>query len=250
MATDTHKSPLQEYLAELDLWWRAGSRPVLFWRDDDVTQVSPNLVKFLELSERYRIPIVFSAIPTGFSWDAGRLIAGSSACRIAVHGYGHVNHSPSGEGKSEFGRERSSEQVYHELREGRRLVQEKSQDRFLNMFVPPWGRFDSRFRPLLVKAGYAGISGGSTLGNFADKNLKQIDCQVITEHGRQPLTLGSILQLLVHELRVRRQGRLARTVPIGLMTHHKIYGVELTEALQELFELMHLDKFDRCEIAV
>jgi hypothetical protein len=230
------------FLREAALWQTRSIRPLLFWRDDDVADVVPNLATFLDISNRYDIPIVFAAIPTNFTEDAARMIRQSRRSRIAVHGYRHTNHSSALGAKTEYGAERPAQDVLFEIGAGRSTIEDKAGDRFLNLFVPPWGLFDKSFRHILIEAGYAGISELSRCPRWFQMRrdrLAQIDCQVVTERQRQALALDVVIGAITYQLALRRKGRVDVATPIGLLTHHRMFDSALVQALVDVLDILN-----------
>jgi SAM-dependent methyltransferase/peptidoglycan/xylan/chitin deacetylase (PgdA/CDA1 family) len=227
---------LERLRSEVASWPNNEPLPEFFWRDDDVTRVVPSLEQFLRLSDRLGVPIVFAAIPTKLTSGAAQAIRASKHCRIAAHGFSHHSHVAEGEPDSEYPQGRDPATVLMELLEGQRLVKEKARERYLNMFVPPWGRFDRSYDKLLAKAGIVSFSGGATSPRFAVPI--QWDCQILTEHGKEPLGLDVVLDRVARHLQLRRQGALPRQMPVGLITHHRTFGAELEAALETFLILM------------
>lgn len=215
--------------------WRGQDLPEFFWRDDDATNIVPSLERFLELADRRGVPIVFAAIPTLLTSGAARVIRSSRRCLLAVHGFAHANHAPAGFPDSEYPEGRAEAVVAAELRDGHRLVQDKAADRHLRMFVPPWGRFDASYAGLLTRTGFVAFSGDAASARYAVP--VQLDCQILTEHGKTALGLGTILDRVTRQLEIRRLGPLPH-LPIGLMTHHRTFGPELEDALEEFLDII------------
>jgi ubiquinone/menaquinone biosynthesis C-methylase UbiE len=243
---DTGSQPaLERLMSEVARWSSSEPLPELIWRDDDVTRLVPSLERFILLSDRRSVPIAFAAIPTQLTSGAAQAIRASKHCRVAMHGFTHLNHAPAGLPESEYPEGRAQADVLAELRNGRRLIKEKARERCLNMFVPPWGRFDPSYNPLLARAGIVGFSGSATSIRHAVP--VQYDCHILTEHGRKGLDLPVILTRITRHLELRRAGALPRHTPIGLMTHHRTFGEELEAALDELLGVLQAAGFRFCD---
>ncbi|MES1186983.1 MAG: methyltransferase [Myxococcales bacterium] len=246
MAPDeTHEergpSALEGFHREVACWPHGEPLPEFFWRDDDVTRVVPSLESFLQLSDRRNIPIAFAAIPTQLTSGAAQAIRASKLCRIAAHGFTHTSHATADQPDNEYPAGRASATVLRELQEGQKLIKEKARDRYLSMFVPPWGRFDVSYDALLARAGIVSYSGSATAARYSVP--VQMDCHILTEHGKAALALDFVLRRITRHLEVRRSGRLPRLMPIGLMTHHRTFGSELEVALDEILEIIQAAGF-------
>lgn len=221
---------------EAAFWRAAPEQPQFFWRDDDLAKRSPNLEWCLELAEGRQIAIAFAAIPTLLTQPAADLIRRSRLSRIAVHGYRHQNHALGGQDANEYPAEREAGVVLSELRRGIELIRHKARDRYLGMFVPPWGRFHQGFSALLERAGHACISGGARAPKYSV--ALQHDCQIAAEQGRNPLSVQRVLGEVARQLELRRCGKIAPSIPIGLMTHHVTFDGPIVAVLEQLLDII------------
>lgn len=228
--------PVRRFKHEISLWGSSEPRPEFFWRDDDLSKTVPSLERFLRLSDRYNVPVAFAAIPTLLTSGAAQAVRGSRHGRIAVHGFTHTNHAAPGLPSSEYPEGRASADVLGELRDGQALVREHARDRFLNLFVPPWGRFDRSFDGLLARAGVIGFSASTNSGRYSVPI--QYDCQLVTEHGGTALDFDQIVDRVTRQLQLRRTGAWPRRLPIGIMTHHRTFNPELEARLEALLGLL------------
>lgn len=215
--------------------WRneQAALPAFFWRDDDLSNWVPNVDLCLQLAEQRGIGVAFAAIPTRLTQRAAEAIRNSARSRLAVHGYAHDDHAKNGDA-SEFPRLRPTDAVLTELRAGLSLLRHKGRSRHLNMFVPPWGRFDLDYDALLRKSGFVCFSGNSKAKRFSLP--LQWDCQITTEHSRASLDSAAIFAQVANQLQLRRTGKIPRQQPLGLMTHHRTLDAGLVASLEELLD--------------
>jgi SAM-dependent methyltransferase len=221
---------------ETQQWRKREELPRLFWRDDDLAKWSPALDSCLRLANERHIHVAFAAIPTRLTQRASEAVRSAECGRLALHGYAHVNHAAPGADACEYPAERSPSAVLTELQNGLTLLRAKAGERFLNMFVPPWGRFDRSFGFLLKRAGLACFSGNAKSAPYAVP--LQLDCQVLAEHGRSPLELDFVIGNITRLLRLRRTGKAEGRRPIGLMTHHGTFGPHIVDTLRELLDFL------------
>lgn len=234
MLANPFKSKRQIFWDEIQAWRDEQIElPRFFWRDDDLSNWVPNVDLCLRLAEARGIGVAFAAIPTRLTQRAAEAVRNSSHGRLAIHGYGHENHVVEGD-SSEFPRGRADDAVLAELRAGMSLIRGKGRSRYLNMFVPPWGRFDQQFDRLLTRAGFVSFSGNAKSKRFSV--ALQWDCQVTTEHNRAPLDSEAILARVAQQLERRRRGKIFRHQPLGLMTHHRTLDTAMATTLEELLD--------------
>src|SRR5262249_51003356 len=123
---------------------------------------------------------------------------------------------------------RDSSLALHELREGSGRMEELFGARALPVLVPPWNRIDPALFVRLVDAGVRGVSTyGPRAAKMADGGIVVVNTHVdiVDWHaGRRFLGPERCLQLAISHLRARREGRVDRTEPTGLLTQHLIHA--------------------------
>jgi hypothetical protein len=150
----------------------------------------------------------------------------SGCCFIpVVHGWRHANHAAPGEKNAEFG-------TFPGARAGEpAAAHEKLAGLFgaalLPLFVPPWNRIDPAWLPVLVSAGYTGLSTfGPRQAVQPLPGLFQINTHVdpIDWRGSRDLVAPD---LLVHRVIALLDQRLSAdadcTEPLGILTHHLVH---------------------------
>lgn len=103
-------------------------------------------------------------------------------------------------------------------------MQELFGGRALPVLVPPWNRIDPALFVGLVDAGIRGLSTyGPRVAKTLDGGIEVVNTHVdiIDWHaGRRFLGVERCLQLAIGHLTARREGRVDRNEPTGLLTHH------------------------------
>lgn len=217
----TPGDPWQPLRTELDRWQQAGRRARFWLRDDDATEPGPALDELLSLTGRFGVPLTLAVIPaaTG-SALADRLMPVPGAA-VAVHGWSHENHAPTGVKKQELGGHRPLEQVLAELSAGVEKLRGLHGPRYVPLLVPPWNRIDPALLPRLRACGFAGLStfGPETAGPIATVNV-QID-PIDWRGTRSCRETAVLVQEAVARLRTMFDdpGQAA----LGLMSHHLVH---------------------------
>ena len=229
---------------ELDRWQEAGRAATLWWRDDDAVAPTRALERVVSIAGK--VPIALAVVPgTAQPQLAGWLShrAGSvPGTRIAVlqHGWRHSNHSGSTK-KSEFPRERSSEDVAFELAAGRTRLTELFGKAALLVLAPPWNRFDNCFLPVLGRSGLSGISRAKPrrapqpVPGVVEANV-HVDL-VAWAGSRGFIGEEAALSNLIAHLRARRLRLACADEPTGILTHHLIQDEPTDRFLHRLLDV-------------
>lgn len=229
-----------EVLSELDTWHRA-RRTALFWlRDDDAVDASRNLRALLDLAAAHEVPVALSVIPTRFTARLVRQVRSHPATRVLVHGHSHVNHAPDGMAKSEFGGRRPLHVMEGELVDGLERIRRGFGAQALPVLVPPWNRIAPRLVRRLPLLGYRGISSWKPrlphedLGPLVRVNT-HLD-PIAWRLGRTPKSEGAVAAALLRKLRWRRARPDRAHEPLGLLTHHLLWGPEIENVVANVLK--------------
>ena len=221
----------QDVVTELDTWHRARRVALFWWRDDDAIDVTPQLGSLFRLAGRHKVPVALSVIPTRFTRRLVQQVRRHPGTSVLVHGYAHANHAPAGYAKSEFGGSRKLSQMEEELTAGLVLLRQGFGAQALPVLVPPWNRMAPRLAGRLPALGYRGISAwkprlsGEKTGPLVRVNthLDPIDWR----GGRIPKDDRAVAAALLRKLRWRRAHPDRADEPLGLLTHHLLWGPEI-----------------------
>lgn len=228
MSTDDPWRPL---IAELD-GWKARGQPALFWlRDDDAVVPSAALDRLLDATGRFSIPLTLAVIPE----KTGSLLTNAldrwPHVSVALHGWSHRNHAPSGQKNQELGPHRPIDEMLAELHAGVGRLSRLHGARFVPLLVPPWNRIDPTLLPHL---GGIGLSALSVFGPEQPGPIRSVNCHVDlidwrgTRGGRDPATL-------IAEIIARLRGCGPGGGPVGVLTHHLVHDEAAWGFLDELF---------------
>lgn len=211
---------------ELSLWQNSGLACRLWWRDDDLVQLSPNLQRMHALSQQYGAAVLVAVIPEPMDEALGRDTAGMRDFTWCQHGLAHRNHEPPGVPNSEFPTTRPASKVTDDLLAGKRLMAERFGDRFLPVLVPPWNAFREDLIDTLASLGYLGISQYGARPAGQDAPLVRVNAHLdVVDWSAAPAfpahRTAFLLARLVELLRQRRAGDLDREEATGILTHHR-----------------------------
>ncbi|THB77531.1 MAG: hypothetical protein D6B25_06590 [Desulfobulbaceae bacterium] len=140
------------------------SKPVpVFFRADDIGVSSQNFSRLLKLFEHYEVPLCLAVVP-GWLTDT-RMKTLRAICDpeselwcFHQHGWLHRNHEQQGK-KCEFGSSRHTDDITHDLLNGkRRLESILGNTVFQPFFTPPWNRCSDETIDQLAALGFKGIS--------------------------------------------------------------------------------------------
>lgn len=197
----------------------------MWWRDDDASAPHAGLDRLLSLTADRHVPVALAAIPALASESLVPVVSAHPSASVLVHGYAHVNHSPSGAKKCELGSERPAEVVAAELARGRVRLRSLFGAQALPVLVPPWNRVSAHVVALLAAAGFAALSTfHARPGPWAAPGVRLVNTHldpIDWRGGRGFIGQGPSLAALVAHLRARRTGAADRDEPTGIITHHR-----------------------------
>ncbi|ASJ75951.1 polysaccharide deacetylase family protein [Granulosicoccus antarcticus] len=224
MKTDCQQDPWSLLDEELNAWHAAGRCATLWWRDDDAVAAGPSLDRLLETCAD--TGLLLAVIPAPLQDSLIDSLAGTTAVRVAQHGYAHVNHAPRGMGLGawELGLHRGEQAVLQELDVGRERLEQAFGERFLPVVVPPWNHIDpALFEPIAAR-GYSAVSTfGPRAGADLVPGLRCVNghCDPIRwKTGARFAGELKIIKQLVEHLQQRRCAQVDADEPTGFVTHH------------------------------
>jgi hypothetical protein len=213
---------------ELDAWKRQRLRASFWWRDDDATDVSPNLERMVLIASSHRVSIGLSVIPKKHQDRLVPFVRKHRNLDVLVHGFAHVSHARPGEAKREFGGARAKPVMLEELASALALNRQSFGDRSHPVLVPPWNRICPSILPELPKLGFRGISTWKPRPAAAQiRGLVQVNAHldpVNWRAGRVTKPEAQVASLLLRKLRWRRAAPRRAQEPLGLLTHHELWN--------------------------
>jgi len=191
-----------------------GRAPVFWWRDDDAVEPTPALDRLLNLTASVGAPLTLASIPARTTAALANRIAPDASVSVAVHGWAHKSHAPTGEKNAEFGAHRPLAARMAEAERGLRAIGDTFGKQALPVFIPPWNRMAPDMPEALAAAGYRGLSvygervpTVSPLPRF-DAHIDPIDWRGTRSTVDPAHLIARVCDLLRDD------------APIGLMTHH------------------------------
>lgn len=221
---------------ELDRWRAENLTIPLWWRDDDAVSSTPALGQLHDLARRLKLPVHLAVIPAVADVSLAKII--DPFLIPIVHGWSHSNHAPNGEKKAEFGKHRPTEAMNAETARGLSHLRTLFGAELVPMFVPPWNRVAADLLPVLPSQGYRMLST-FTPRRAADAapGLAQINTHLDPINWRAGKTLhdpDALIRQIATQLADRRENRVDRAEPYGILTHHLVHDAaiwDFTEAL-------------------
>lgn len=212
-------------------------KTTLWWRDDDAVTATPALETLLTAAEDAGISPVLAVIPGRLNADLPNMLAGRRV-HVALHGWTHTNHQPSGSKKAELGDARPLGTVLQELKDGRTVLQDAFGPQFLPMLVPPWNRTIAAVQEALPSIGLRTISRYDQDKPLTpgvpriDTHLDLIDWKGTRGFIGVDAALSRLADVIARD---RASGRLG---PIGVLSHHLDEVEETARFLRILAEHM------------
>jgi len=121
-------------------WHDSGRAADLWWRDDDAVDTGPAADRLIALHRQAGVPLALAVVPAQATQALADRLAEEPGIDLLQHGYGHVNHAPAGDKKSELGPHRPAMMVLGELGTGWLALERLFAGRSLPVLVPPWNR--------------------------------------------------------------------------------------------------------------
>jgi hypothetical protein len=223
---------------ELEQWRAAGRTAELWWRDDDAADTSPELDRLLALHCEIAAPLALAIVPAHATAALASRLATEPGVDLLQHGYAHVNHATSGEGKKiELGPHRPAMIVLGELGTGWLALERLFGNRPLAVMVPPWNRIAPALVPTLPEIGFTGLSTfGARARAQPVRGLRQINTHVDLvdwKSGGGFTGEQACLAVLVASL---ARARTESGEPVGILSHHLAMDDRAWDFLRLLWE--------------
>ncbi len=213
-----------------------GQQAVLWWRDDDAVQPTPDLDRLLATSARWQVPVTLAVIPEPTGPALAERLAHSPAANVAVHGWNHRNHAPAGEKKQELGSHRPQVQVLAELAAGLARLHALHGAHLVPVLVPPWNRIAPALLPALARCGFQALS---VFGPARPGPIPAINTHVdlMDWHGtRGGRATDDLLAELAKAIAASVQVATGPE-PLGILSHHLVHDARAWHFLDVLFDL-------------
>ncbi len=212
---------------ELDAWPQTGGTATFWWRDDDASRSCPALDRLFAAHGDLAVPLALAVIPAGADRSLCDRLADhhrrGTDIAVLQHGYAHRNYAPEDQKNTEFGADRSHEEVSADLVAGSRLL--APFPGFVPVLAPPWNRFADQWLGALPSLGFCGVSTfGPRTAPMPVAGLCQANAHIdiVNWRGdRKFIGEDAALAAAVAHLRQRRLGEVDADEPTGLLTHHK-----------------------------
>ena len=240
---------------ELSRWGALGEKPVFWIRDDDAIKITQPLERLQLIAARHDTTIGLAVIPALLESDLATFLRFERNNFYPMcHGWKHINFGEDGN-PNEFGTSRPFRSAFIDATSALQTFRGRFPD-IPAVFVPPFNRIAPEISDSLSDIGFVGLSAaprpierrvarlitrfGWLRGfDIASKGrLRRIDTQVdlIDWQSASANDLAEVCDMLLGQLRLRRNGFLPLGTPIGLLIHHLVHN----EHIWNLFERMIL----------
>ncbi len=139
--------------------WATGRERALFFRLDDVDELTPALRSIVELFAGRKVPLHCAVIPGKATEETARLLLDARArfpgIEIGQHGFRHIDH-----GWGEFGGRRAADAQRADIEKGRARMRELFSEAVAPVFTPPWGKWNRWTPEALARSGFRVLSCG------------------------------------------------------------------------------------------
>ncbi|HHI82914.1 MAG TPA: polysaccharide deacetylase [Rhizobiales bacterium] len=235
---------------ELDAWDEAGMVARLWLRDDDAIEATPELLRLVELTAGFDIPVTLAVIPSPAKAELAECLALQNHVDVAVHGFAHRNHAGAGEKKCELSFVHGRDVICDELARGLDKLKGLFGRQLFPMLAPPWNRIEDGLAGQLPALGFSALSafGWTIPGGLPDGlALLNTHVDIIDWKGNRggralPVIIGEITDALV-------QARSRSGAPVGILSHHLVHDDQAWQVLQALFAFTGKQKHVQWESA-
>lgn len=136
---------------------------MIFLRDDDVYDVSKNLLILEKILRKNNIPIAYSVIPKRLKKKCSIFLIKNKLkfpkrIDILQHGCAHTNMSENPASKFEFDRTVSYKKQKQDIQEGKKIMDSVFADQHTSSFVPPFHKYDLKTLTILEGLGFQAFS--------------------------------------------------------------------------------------------
>lgn len=210
---------------ELQAWRGIDAYATFWWRDDDVTHVTPAFERLVEISRRHGAPLLLAAIPAQIDTGLAAIVFEVPTVAVMQHGHAHVDLSAASRpGHAELSDEVPVSVVMDRLARGRERLRFLFGERFVPAVAPPWNRVDDAICERLPEFGFHGVSTfGPRAAAEPYAGLRQVNthCDIIDwKRGGRFRGVRRAVDDIVEHLSARRVGVADFAEPTGILTHH------------------------------
>ncbi len=197
-----------------------GKRISLFFRADDMGDLSPEFSNLVEIFIKHEIPLCLAVVPAWLTHEKWFEI--KSVCKNGrnlwcwhQHGWAHKNHEISGK-KQEFGPNRTADDIKKDIRNGKERLISIIKNEFYPVFTPPWNRLSENAIKILADLGFKAISRNKNASPLSDGILPDIQVNVDL-HTRKEIDWEKGWNNLLNEIETGLSDGTC-----GIMIHHQM----------------------------
>ena len=221
---------------------------IVFFRNDDVFDKTPKLVKLIDLFITEKVPLNLEIIPSKLTDETVEYLLDIKQkypylIDINQHGYSHVEHNGHNEELYEFGKNRSYDEQYHDIGKGKKILEKNFGRAFNLIFTPPFNVFNENTIEVLEKLNFKAISADRSGFDFDKKLIEKNKIQINTNKKIRKLNISVDLiesyspqiKYFNHEI-VKQQIDVAlnQIKQVGILFHHELLNNKQVEFVRLL----------------
>lgn len=176
----------EDYLMDFSSFFLEDIKGIVFFRDDDVSELTPKLKRLIKIFVDAEVPVNLEVIPNKLSLECLEYLLSLKELHPELvdfhqHGFSHENHNPGKIGsEKEFGDVRSYKEQYEDLASGKKIMEDSFGDSFSPVFCPPYYGYNKDTLRSLVDLGFRGFSGYffEGMNSIQEESLKDISANV------------------------------------------------------------------------
>ena len=211
---------------------------IIFFRNDDVYEITPKLKKILNVFISHKIPLDLGVIPGKINSQAAEYLLElkdrhPDLIHFHQHGYMHKNYGA--DSKYEFGEGRNYDEQYNDIKKGWGLMNQyfKNPDK---IFSPPHSRFNSDTVKVLEKLGFACLSAVKYIsGN--KRGLREVPIKIDVIDYQKPFSLKKYA-IIKSEIR----NALSQNKIVGIALHHELLSDDEFNYIEKILDVLKKKK--------
>jgi len=211
---------------------------IVFFRDDDVDEVNPQLTNLVKMFAEEKVPINLEVVPgrVGISTTPINNLKNffnkyKDFIEVHQHGFNHFEYAP----RNEFPDERINLVVSEEIKAGKIFLETYFKEFFYPAFTPPWHRIGKFHIPVIEKLGFKIISAGFNL-NHKLKDLSVYTDLSIFDNKLKKSRFATKEELIEKFEKLKKE---KSSEMIGFYLHHKFYKTpESIEPIREFIKYL------------
>jgi anaerobic magnesium-protoporphyrin IX monomethyl ester cyclase len=211
-------------------------KKVIFFRDDDVSELTSKLKRLIGIFIEEKVPVSLEVIPKKLTNETVDYLLNLKKkypylIDINQHGYSHKNNNDqTNEELYEFGKNRSYEEQFNDIKEGKKIMEKKFGKNFSLIFTPPFNEYDENTVTALQELKFKAISADNS--GFITKGIKTANSSIDLIESYSP----KIMFHTKDNIKLQLEIAINKLDYTGILLHHEFFGEEQFEFLHSLIK--------------